>query len=218
MDERSEKLLREVIDEQRDLKGSVEDLNRNLARLIRTIDEDADREARSEREEAERRARHELSTRNAMSVRDDAIVKAVGEVKQTVEEVGKALRNLPNKLLDTVEKKIYELRQARWELQQQQGFLRDENNEPLPLPPPPTRPPTGQHDITGQLPAHARGDVREDEHTKPFALQHRDGEKRHIKEVIGGVVIFAASKSWRWIAATGAGAGLAHLLHRLGIL
>jgi len=223
MDERLEKLLRELIDDVRNSKGSVDDLNRNIARLLRTVDEDAEREARNAREEAERRQRHEASTRNAMSLRDDFIVKAVGEVKQAVEGVGSSMRDMPVRLLQTVEKKIYELRIARWELQKQQqqllGTGYDENGEPLPLPPPPARPPTGQHEVTAQIQvAHARTDIREDEHTKPFARRHNDGTPRTAHEIVGNVVVFVASKSWKWVAATSAGAGLAHLLHKLGIL
>lgn len=78
--------------------------------------------------------------------------------------------------------------------------------QPLPLPPPPPGPRR-----------ETALEEREREDTSAFALHHRDGERRRLHEVVGGVVVWGATRTWKWALATSIGGGVVHLLHRLGL-
>ena len=54
--------------------------------------------------------------------------------------------------------------------------------------------------------------------TGVFDRRHTDGERRAVKEFVGGIIFYAWQRGGKWAAAIGSGGGIYHLLHKLGIL
>lgn len=178
------------------VEHSVANLERGITSLVRTIEQDDNLRDRAER--AEQRERDDNHDKLVELIREDLVPR--------VESVAKSLRGLPAAVLDHTERKIYDLRTARWEATQS-GV----QNEPPLLPPPPHR-----REPTGKV-AVARRDVN-DETTGVFDIKHTDGEKRALKELIGGIALHAWHKGGKWVTAIGSGGGLIHILHKLHIL
>lgn len=121
-DEDIKETLRLILQMQRDQRQEIDDLSTSLVRLVKELDINDRREEREgEREE---RAREKL-------------YETIDGLTQRIENVGASLRDLPEKLLAVIEKKIYELRIARWEALQAGAA-----NEAGPLPS--YREPTGK--------------------------------------------------------------------------
>jgi hypothetical protein len=102
-------MLREVLENQRLERRRVDEIESSVAAIARSLEQDDRLQERLERAEA--REREELA-------------KDVDDVKQRVESIGAAMRGLPERTLQVVERKIYELRKERWETQQA-GIHRD---------------------------------------------------------------------------------------------
>lgn len=165
----------------------------NVAHLARTLEQDDRLRERADRAEgAERDQRHETIERS---------LKALHE---RVDKLYTLVEKLPITTRDTVEAKIYELRRTRWETQQPLP-----SSEPMPLPP------AGYRESSEQHVALARTDI--EEHTKPFARHHVDGEKRTIDEWIGGAVLWGLKKGWPWAATALGSGGLVELLHKFKV-
>jgi len=191
MDRDSNQIQAVLHEMQKDLRRETGEIVDAVNRLVKALEYD-DRRRECDDERAEERAERD----------HDKLIEAIGTLAQHVENNGKSLRELPERILQVIEKEIYKLRTARYEAQQAL-------NEPLPLPPANYREPTGQHV------ALARTDV--EEHTKPFARHHVDGEKRTVDEWIGGAVLWGVKKGWPWAVTALSGGGLVELLHKLRV-
>jgi hypothetical protein len=102
-------LLNEILTGQRTLRRELDEVTSSLAALVRDLEQEDRLQDRQDR--AEEREREKL-------------LEAVGDLRQRVENIGASLRDLPERLVATVERKIYELRTARWEAAQA-GVQRD---------------------------------------------------------------------------------------------
>jgi hypothetical protein len=188
--------LAEIPNYLREQGREISALSDGVTRLVRAIEQEDRLRDRVERsEEKERDERHAQ------------LEEALSELKERVENVGKASRELPTRLAEAVA--------ARW------NSSSNDFSEPPPLPPPPSyREPTGRH---RQLPPHLPMPLpetthEEREHTGVFARDHVDGSPRELRDIIGGVAIFLWRRGAKWAAAVGGGTGLWHLLHKLHIL
>lgn len=144
--------LKRVSQEVSDLAQEVDGLGRQLTKLVGALEQDDHLRERAEAaEERERDDRHE------------EILKALKEIKDACKAMAAYARDLPERVVRHVERKIYELRVARFEAQQA-GV----QNEPALLPPvpmPPAREPTakviaqieGKDESAALTPAQQRG-------------------------------------------------------------
>jgi len=179
MDKDIEEALRSILTQQRETRQEIDDLASSLGRLVKELDADDRREERvAERDERER----------------DKLYKSLDDLKQRIENVGAGMRDMPERMLATIEKKIYELRVARWEALQA-GVA----NEPAPLMPPPVRrDPTGPYAIGNASERLQR--VDDDDSLTP-------AQQRKLFHV------FARSWRWvRWVLLPAVGAGVHHLV------
>jgi hypothetical protein len=166
------------------LKG-IDAIASNVAHLARSLEQEDRLRERAERADAtERDDRH------------DAVIRTLKALHERLDDLHKTL---PSETLTTIEKKIYELRIARWEAQQA-GV-----GEPMPMPPVGYREPTNKF-----------ASARRDDETKPYARVHSDGEKRSVDEWIGGAVVFGFNKAWPYLLTACSTGGLIKLLHVLG--
>jgi hypothetical protein len=148
MEEDTKEMLRVILQAQRDQRQETVDLNRNLARLVRELETDERREDRDgERQERER----------------ERLDKSLEDQTKRIENIGASLRDLPDRLLIVIEKKIYELRVARWE-----ALQAGVPNEPAPLMPAPT-----YREPTGRIRALSPRDEDDDESLAPTRAQQR---------------------------------------------
>lgn len=167
MEEDIREALRSIQQAQRDQRREIDDLASSLVRLVRGIEQDERADERAERSRENER---------------DKLIEALEELKDAVENVGVSMRNLPETLLNTIEKKIYELRTARFEALQA-GVA----NEPAPLFPAPThRDPTGRFRVP---PAHALP-PHEEEDALVLTPQQQRGIRRWFAE------------HWKWVRYT----------------
>lgn len=169
-----------VENELRSLRQEVDELAGSITQFVRLLEQDNRLRERAESaEEKELDRRHEF------------LIETLDGIKRSSEAVGVALRDLPDRLLNHIEKKIYELRVARYEAQQA-GVA----NEPAPLPPPP-----GRRDPTSKVIAMVEG---KDDDVALTAAQQR-GIVKIVKKVwdykfhIGGGAI-----GFHWLAERGA--------------
>lgn len=114
----------------------LDQLTSEITKFVKSLEYDERLRNRAEdRDERDRNKQHDALTKAL-----EDLAEQIGGLKVQVEGVGVALRDLPDRLLNHVEKKIYELRLARWE-----ALQAGVQNEPSPLPPAPTRrEPTGK--------------------------------------------------------------------------
>lgn len=187
--------MREVIRVGRDNQRQIDDLTAAVGRLVKAIEQDDHFRERSERAEAEERDK-----------RHKQIADAVEDLTTRFENLASHHRDMPGTMLQHIEKKIYELRTARWEALQAGRETTPSFGTQLPG--------AAHRENTGKIAvALARADD-----TRPFARAHRDGEPRNIQEIVGGGAIWIAQKSWKLVLTAGASGGLIQLLHKLGVL
>lgn len=164
-----------------------------LTGLVRNLEQDDQLRERAERFDTEERDK-----------RHKSVVDSLELIAKAIETLATKQRDLPEALLDHVERKIYELRIARYDAKQA-GV----SNEPAPLPPPPThRDPTGKItlpvNLPPALPAH------EDDSIAPTAAQQKwlveKGKwllARKWRIIGGGIsgagVLHWLAHSWHWI-------------------
>lgn len=173
------------------LASEIDGATRQVASLVRQLEQDDHlRERADAAEERERDKRHE------------ELLEALERIRKSSEATGTYLRDLPDKLLRHVERKIYELRIARYEARQA-GV----QNEPALLPPAPTTP--AGREPTGKIIAQIEG---KDESTALTPAQQRGLVKvvRKVWEykfhgVGGGIAIH-----WLWERAANIVAWLHH--------
>lgn len=170
-----------IENELRSLRQEIDGVASSLTGLVRALEqEDRLRERVELAEERERDKRH------------DDILQQLEVIKRSSEAVGMALRDLPDRLLNHVEKKIYELRIARYEANQS-GFA----NEPAPLPPVPTR-----RDATSKIIALVEG---KEEGSVALTAAQQKGLVKVVKKVwdykfhIGGGAV-----GFHWLVERGA--------------
>ena len=140
----------------------------------------------------ERQERSEAREREQAAERLNKIAGELEDLTQRVESVGVSMRDMPDKCLASF------YRRAKYEAS---------------LAPSPYVP---QYREQSTQIAVARRDT--DDITGVFDRHHTDGERRAVKELVGGVMLMAWQRGGKWVAAFGSGGGIYHLLHKLGIL
>lgn len=131
----TEQMQRELLTKMNEIQGEVDSLSRALERFIKSTDKFE-----------EDRDKYESRLREWDQANDKRVLELLEDLIQRVEGIGKAHRDLPDKLLHHVERTIYSLRIARYEALQA-GVA----NEPAPLPPPPLiREATGKFKIVAE--------------------------------------------------------------------
>jgi len=182
--------LRSIQQTQRETRQEIDDLASSLARLVKELEQEnriRERGDRADEKEADQR---------------------YGDLRDRVEAIGVAMRDLPRLVFQAVEREIYVLRTARYE-----ALKAGVSNEPAPLPfLPSAQEASGPIAVAVPVAVAPRSDQ-----TAPYALHHRDGEKREVKEIVGGAVMWVTVRTWKWVAASTVGGGLVHLLHKLGL-
>ena len=178
------------------VEHSIAHLEQSITHLVRTIEQDDQLRERAER--AEQRERDDNHDQLLELLREDLIPR--------IENVAKNMRGLPAAVLDHTERKVYELRTARWELTRASGVTEAELLDQGRLP-------AHREPSTGRI-AVARRDVT-DETTGVFDLKHTDGEKRAIKQFVGGIALHLWDRGGKWFVAIGGGAGAWHALLKL---
>lgn len=98
MDDRE--ILREVL-------RKIDDLENGVTRLVGQLEADA-----------RYRDRLEALAKEARDDRHEQLEEAISDLRQRIENTGASMRDLPERLLNFIEKEIYKLRTARYEAMQ----------------------------------------------------------------------------------------------------
>lgn len=192
MDDETRRAFRQIQQDLNENRTEIDALTGSITRLVRGLDEEDERQSRIDKRE---RDDQEESRKRLFGKFE--------ELEQRVENIGTGLRDLPEKLLATVEKKIYELRIERHEAR-----LAGVANEPAPLLPPPTyreppptyREPTGRFQVPPAAPALPL--PAPDDEADALALSPRT--QRKIRQWViahwkWGVVSALLADAGRWI-------------------
>jgi hypothetical protein len=156
----------EILREMREQSREISSLSSNVIKLVRLLEQTDHLSERADRaDKDERDDRHKALVR--------------------------MMREMPDRLLSHIERKIYELRIARWEARKA-GL----ENEPAPLPPPPT-----YREPTGKVPLPPK----DDDSILPTPAQQRwlarMGERawKYKGHLFWGSAL-GISHAWHWIA------------------
>lgn len=114
-DEATPAILREIRRSIAALHNEVGELKKSTSRLVEALEaeyrvRDKIEELQKEREDERREKLEEVLGDIGKQVDD-----GIDDLKQRLENAGTSMRELPDRLLTHIEKKIYELRSARWE-------------------------------------------------------------------------------------------------------
>jgi DNA repair exonuclease SbcCD ATPase subunit len=183
-------MLREILEtlrqNQRADRRQLDEIESSVAAVARSFEQEDRLQERQERAEARER---------------EQAAAELADIKQRVENFGMSMRDMPEKCLAAIEKRIDDYRRAKYEASL-------------------VTPSAGAYSMQLREPstkiAVARRDV--DDITGVFDRTHTDGERRAVKEFVGGIALHAWKRGGKWVAATVSGGGLYHLLHKLGIL
>ncbi len=168
---------------QETIRKELDELTSAVTRLVRELDDDD-----KYREKVEQR-----DAREADEVRE-RLFKEIADLRQRIENIGASMRDLPEALLRTIEKKIYELRVARYEALQA-GVS---NEAPPLLPAPMRRDPTGRIRVGDESGQFQRIDEPQ---TRLQPIEPDDGDvltpqqQRGIKRWVG--------RNWHWFLGGG---------------
>jgi len=191
---------RELLDVLDRIERMFSNLDQGVARLRETVDRSISGLEQSITHlvrsiEQEDRLRDRADRAEARE-RDELRQLIADDLIPRIENLAKNLRGLPAAIVEHNERKIYEIHPA---LLSEAELLRQGR-----LP---------HRESTGQQVAVARRDV--EEHTGVFDTKHTDGEKRAVKEFVGGIALHLWHRGGKWAAAGGGGIGVYHAIKAL---
>lgn len=171
-------ILREVMSDLRTQRREIAEIESSVTAIAKSLEDEDRRQERRERDEERDR---------------EKLTEAVDALTQRVENIGVSMRDFPDRMLQHIEKKVYELRTARWEALQ--AGVQREMTPPYGTPMPPQ-----YREQTGKIAVAAPDD---------FSLT--PAQQRGLAKL--------AKRVWevgRWPAlAAGAGGGAVALFHKI---